>query len=89
MDVNFIHESYKTDMKYVELLLSPFEDGEENVFFDDSWKLQDIWVRVGMFSSKNLARKNGHGGEIPSGFSDTVVKKKRNIRVTILNAVKN
>lgn len=89
MDVNFIHTSFEDDMVFAESVLGPFEKHEENVFFDDTWKLEDVWVHVGLFKSKNQARKNNHGGPIPAGFSDTVIKKKRNIRVTILNAVKS
>ena len=87
-DVNFIHETFREnmdDLKYMELLLGPFEDHEENVFFNDSWKMEDIWIHVGLFSSKGQARKNKHGGPIPKGYVDTIFRRKRKIAVTILN----
>ena len=46
--------------------------------------MADIWVFAGMFPSRSQAIKNNHGGNIPVGFTD-VIKKKRNLRITIWN----
>jgi len=85
MDVNFVHEKYFTDRQFIDSIFGPFDPREEFVNIDDTWSWEDIWVYVGLFSSKNQARKNGHGGKIEDGFHDTIIKKKRNIKVTVLN----
>jgi len=86
-DVNFIHNKFLNaqDESFILSVFGPVEEHEEVVFFDDTWKLEDIWVFMGLFTSKNQARKNGHGGQIDDGFTFTITKKKRNMRVTILN----
>lgn len=80
-EFNFIHKDLPESDR--ELFFGPL-GGEEFIEFDDDWQMDDVWVRARFFASKSQARKNNHGGPIPAGFND-YIKKRRGIRVTILN----
>ena len=84
-DFNFIHKRLWNDKAFIDKTLGPFTGKETFVEIDDTWTWETIWVHVGLFPSKGQARKNGHGGKIAKGFSDTVTKKKRGIMVTVMN----
>lgn len=60
-----------------------FCDDDLIIFFDDNFKYEDLWVKVGLFKSKSEARKNNHGGVIKPGW-DSIIKKKQGISVFIL-----
>ena len=67
-----------------ELMLGPFEPHETLVDLRTVRDMEDLWVMSGVFKSKSQARKNGHGGPLPSGFTD-ISKKKQMVRISIWN----
>lgn len=77
-EFEFVHE----DVSEADIEL--FSMSKDATRFDDSFKMEDVAVAVGIFPSKGQARKNGFGGELKEGFTDMVKTKKR-INITILN----
>jgi len=84
-------------MNEFNVLLGNFEDGDKDLFFGPLTE-SDVWVtpdhnslpqllkELGFFESNSQARKAGWDGQIPRGFSDFVIGKKK-IRLTILNII--
>ena len=68
-----------------EFILGPFEPHETLVDLRTVRDMETLWVMAGFFKSKTQARKNGHGGSIPSGFTDHFERKKRMARISIWN----
>jgi hypothetical protein len=77
--------SWNKDSKSKDIasLFGPFSGDEIFLPIESFRDMADIWNHVGMFPSRSQAIKNNHGGQIPLGFTD-IIKKKKNIRVTIL-----
>lgn len=58
--------------------LDPTNPNDRVVYLEDvSVTYADLMVMAGVFPSLGQARKNGHGGPIPNGFSDIRVGKLR------------
>lgn len=51
---NFIHENRLESDKY--LFFGPIGENEIFVVIDESWKMEDIFVTVGLTNSKNQTR---------------------------------
>lgn len=47
-----------------------WEDNDEVFIFPDDWTMADLAVVAGKAPSKNQAKKNGWGGEIPYGWTE-------------------
>jgi len=74
----------KSNPKGAEQMLGPFATDDVLLDLDDLVDMADIWERARFFKSKSEARRNGHGGQIPAGFTE-IRKPKRCIRVSIWN----
>lgn len=64
-----------------------FFDGKpgEDLYVMENGDFWDLLVRIGIYSSRSQANKDGrYGRELPSGFSDMVIGKKK-IRLTVFN----
>ena len=59
----------------VDLMFGPLEPGETVMRTDTVTRWEELLVAYGIFPSNSQARKNGHGGEIPWGYSEIVVGK--------------
>ena len=82
--INFIH----TDLPHSDrnLFFGPLDGSEVFVEIDDSWRLEHIFVHLGIFKSLTQARKNASDGEISKGFSHIVRgKNQKKINIFILN----
>jgi hypothetical protein len=67
-----------------------FDPADPNVVeMGEQWTLADIAVAVGLFPSKNVARKNGWKGDIPIGFTTLKKLGKLNKVAHIHNAPNN
>lgn len=72
------------DLEGSEKMLGPVGADDIKVSLSSVSDMAELWVLAGFFKTKTDARRNGHGGPIPKGFTD-IVKRKRGIRLTIWN----
>ena len=83
-DFSFISESVEIDD--FDLFLGPIDTNQERVFIfhNEENLLAHIMHKAGIFPSVSQARKNGWNKEIPLGFSEFTVGKKK-ILISIFN----
>lgn len=83
-EYNFIYNIEESDK---ELFFGPLNNNDPNDSFiniKEHCTIANIVNEAGIFDSVTQARKNGFNYEIPKGFSDRYLTK-RKIRITILN----
>lgn len=83
-EYNFI---YKVEEPDKELFFGPLTPGDSNDDFIEilpHWNMANIVAAAGIFPSTTQARRNGFDKDIPKGFTDMYLGKKK-IRITILN----
>ena len=83
-EYNFIYNIEESDK---ELFFVSFNNNDPNDSFiniKEHCTIGNIVNEAGIFDSLTQARKNGFNYEIPKGFSDRYLTK-RKIRITILN----
>jgi len=68
---------FLTPKEKVEEYFGPFEKSDIFIFFEDPYTLANCVVEMGIFKSLTQARKNGWGGEIPRGYREWKIGKKR------------
>lgn len=84
IDIDFIN--CENDVKDIHLFLGPIEADQEQSFFEskETLTLAHFMAEAGIFPSVSQARKNGWNKEVPKGFNQFIVGKKRSM-ITILN----
>lgn len=84
IDIDFIKKD--TSQKDIELFLGPVDKEQEQIFFEDKegLTLAHFLAEAKIFPSISQAKKNNWDKNIPKGFSQFIIGKKRSM-ITILN----
>ena len=61
----------------IDLFFGPLEGTEQIHRFGETVKYPEVFASIGIFSSRSDASRNGWNKEIPDGFSDLTIGKKR------------
>lgn len=69
--MNFVY--FTVGQKQIECLFG----NEEVILFDDAFHLEHLVVSLGVFRSLTEARKNNWSGDIPRGFKEHKIGKRR------------
>lgn len=80
-EFNFVRNIEEKDK---DLFFGPLKNEDVFIEIQDNWTMANIVVYTENFTSLSQARKNGFNKEIPFGFTDIFVGKKRK-RITILD----
>ncbi len=75
MEYNFVHTH--TTNRDLELIFEPFTQADILIVLEDNDTLESALVRAKLFTSLTQARKNGHSGIIPIGYSERKFGKHR------------